>query len=205
MRFVPIIILSFVLFSCTSSTENKEIKPDALTIDTISNIYRAPTYYDYKNTSLNADFHDTTNAKFSSDIVEDRFTVFVPKGLVTETKSTIRITNKEGEVIYEHTFPTRELVNGYATVEIKSDAEMEKYILEEAMEVFQNGLVDLNKLSEESYLKQAAKEDFTDHETFMQLKTSGRMLFHYCLQEESHYYLGYSIKQKKTVTIIDCC
>ena len=196
----------FSLLSCTqTATKQNIISNDTADLgNDIVNSY-VPTYFDYKNTRLAEDYTDTAFARFSSDTTEDRFTLYVPKGLVTASKTTVRITTKQGEIIYEHAFPTSDLINGYATEEIKSDIEMEKYVLDEAKTLLKGALFATNELPEESYLSQAKKEDFENYDVFIDLKTAGRVVFHYRLNEESNYYLAYSIKQKKVVKIIDCC
>jgi hypothetical protein len=50
----------------------------------------------------------------------------------------------------------------------------------------------------------AAKEYFSDYETFNDHKETEKVIFHYCINEESHYYLGFSVKQKKVVEMINC-
>ncbi|MCO4292398.1 hypothetical protein NF867_05930 [Solitalea sp. MAHUQ-68] len=211
--YLIFILIAFILVSCNQTAERQNSKP----VDTVSvkvdstSVKRAdsyaytPTYYDYKNTRLSDNYRDTAFTKFSNDTTEDCFTLNIPKGLVTETKTTIRVVTKQGEVIYEHTFATSDLINGYDTEEIKTDVEMEKYILSLAKSLLKEGLYDPSELSEESYLNQATKEDFNDYEVFENIKKTDRIMFHYCLNEESNYYLGYSDKKKKVVKIIDCC
>lgn len=162
-------------------------------------------YFDYSATSLPGQYTDTAYALFSNDEQQDRFTIYVPAGLISETTTTILITSVHGDTIYEHIFPTRDLVNGYAIAEIKSDIEMQRHVLTQAQDILQNGLYTAADLADDSYLNQAAEEDFENYAVFTALQASNRVLLHYCLNEESHYFLGYSQEAGKTVTLINCC
>ncbi len=196
----------FLLISCSKTTKPEVVSNiDSTSVKTENSYSYTPTYFDYKNTRMADEYSETTFAKFSNDSIEDSFTLYVPKGLITETKTTIRITTKKGGIIYEHIFPTSDLVNGYATEKIKSDLDMEKYILSEVKSFLKEALYDPSELAKNSYLNQAPKEDFNNYDVFENIKNTDKVMFHYCLNEESHYYLGYSEKQEKVVDIIDCC
>lgn len=195
-----------ILASCNPVEERQNpnlIEASSVKKDS-SNTY-TPAYFDFKNTRLATGYRDTAFVKFSSDTAADCFLLNVPEGLITDTKTTIRIVTKSGKEIYEHTFPTSDLINGYTLDEIKTDAEMESYVLLRAKSLLKEGLYQADKLPEDSYLSQAHREDFNDYEVFNHLKNTGKIIFHYCLNEESHYYMGYSPGKQKVVSIINCC
>lgn len=203
----PIILFLLATLMCCN---NREERGSTNASDTTgagwekTNTY-TPAYYNYKNTRLEREISDTAMARFSDDITEDRFTLYVPAGLITETETTIRVKSANGTLVYEHIFPTRALVNGYATEKIRSDGEMEQYVIEQARRLLKEGLYSANSLPEHSFLKGAPPAEFENYGVFMQLKNTGRMVFHYCLEEETHYYLGYDVKHKKVVHLIRCC
>ena len=206
-RNILLFILILVLqLSCTQTIKKQDVNSvDSTSQKKETDISTTPIYFDYKNTLLTEGYIDTAFANFSSDTSKDCFTISVPKGLIIETKTTIRIISMQGKVIYEHIFPTSDLVNGYATEDIKSDLEMQKYVLTVAKSLLKDGLQQPSQLSEDSYLNQATKEDFNNYDVFVDIKNTNKFMLHYCLNEESHYYLGYSIKKKKVVEIIYCC
>jgi hypothetical protein len=205
----PIFVLTLLtLVSCNQTADQQTTKSaDTASVKEDSTNSYTPTYYDYKKTSLSSGYRDSLYAKFSSDTTEDCFILNVPKGLVTETKTTLCIVTKQGEIIYEHTFPTSDLINGYATEEIKTDKEMELYILSEAKSILdQNSFRDLNKLTEEDgIINQTDKDGYENYDVFIECKNDRRPLYCYGLQEEDIRFLGYSRKLKKVVIVLTCC
>lgn len=164
-------------------------------------------YYNYEKVQISSPFKGVKLLNFSSTIFQDSVVLYVPQGLITDTKCILRIKDKNGMVLYEHIFPTLDLIYGYSIskVVIKSDKEMGKHVLNSAQNLLDECEINVNKLPSDSYLKQVSKKDFTDYTTFAEIKRSNRILFHYRLKEEEHYYLGYSEKEKKIVSVIDCC
>lgn len=210
------ILLSFICVSCGSNDNSKEMADDmnkaikdadsAERAQRIKDSLAQPVYFDYKNTSLANDFTDTLFVKFSNDTTEDCFTFFAPKGRITETIAVLRITNKHGRVIYKDVFYTSELISGYATAEIKTDAEMVKYVLEQAKAILHNGIIDPNKLPEYDYLLAlTTKEDFLNYDAYNEIKKKKRLMFFYSLHEESGVYIGYYDEAEEVVEIARCC
>ena len=110
-----------LFFSCgTPLNTDKETTADSMLPDPAA-VPAENHFYDYSHTVLKEAIADTAYALFSSDTEEDCFTLFVPAGLISETQTTLRITSGSGEVAYEHLFPTRDLVNGYATAYIRNE------------------------------------------------------------------------------------
>lgn len=199
------LFLLLTALACNQPVEHNEIiAPDTIVIKA-TKASSEPIYFDYSKTRLTDGYNETAYAKFSNDSTEDIFTIKVNSGNLTETKTTLRIITNKGEIIYEHIFETTDLINGYALSDIKSDTEMEKYVLMRAKSILKDGLYHPDALPKNSYLNEAAEEDFENYDVFMDIKTTEKNIFHYCLNEESHYYLGYSDKLKKVVPIIYCC
>ena len=160
-----------------------------------------PVYFDYKNTQLEKDFNDTIYATFSNDTLKDCFTIEVPKGNINKTKTIIRIKNTKRTIIYEHIFLTSDLVNGYETDRIKSDSLMAKYVLTQASNIFKEGIINPKKKTRGLDLSDMKIDQFENYNVYLEVKKSKRNFFHYMLNEESHFYLGYSKKLKKVVEI----
>jgi hypothetical protein len=207
IRKIPLILFLLAAFIGCNSPEERKNTTDSDTTAAGGEMMNTdtPTYYNYKNTRLAGKISDTAMARFSNDTTDDCFTLYVPSGLITETQTTIRVSAANGALVYEHVFPTRELVNGYATEKIRSDAEMEQYVIEQAKSLLKQGLYPANNLPGYSSLKDAPAADFENYEVFTRLRDSGSMIFHYRLLEETHFYLGYDAKQKKVVHLIHCC
>lgn len=205
-NIIVVSIVILIMCSCNDSSSKKET-------DNTSNLPEKTSppktfeehYFNFENTSLTKGFSDTVYALFSNDTNKDCFTLNIPSGNINETSAVLHITTQKGDIIYEHVFKSRELVNGYDLYKIKSDTEMEAYIINKAKLILSEGLLFPAQMDKEAYLNTAKEEDFEDYELFLQIKEKNGVLFHYCLQEESHYFLGFSKKSNKTVTIINCC
>ena len=198
-------ILIFLLTSFTYQTiksdeisiENHEVKNETSSLPT--------SHFDYSSTVLTKDYQRSSHEYFSSADTFDEVTLYISKGQITQTRVTIRIHNSNKELIYQHVFPTTQLIYGYDLTEIHSDEQMEDKIIEWANRIVDQGFINPNMLSEDDYLNRANKDDFLDFDTFKEIKNSNRRMFHYVLGEEEHFYLGFSQKIKKVVQLISCC
>ncbi|WP_337965422.1 hypothetical protein [uncultured Flavobacterium sp.] len=190
-----------------ASDSLKNIEPKE---DTLNSVVKTSetVYYDASNTVLKEEFRDSLFAKFSDLSTDDKFIFNVPKGNINKTTSVLQIFNNAGEMIYEKSFETYYLINGYDLEFIKSDAELEKYILTKAKDVlskesFQN-VSDKNEMKKDDIFGQS-KDDFLDYDAFIDCQNDKRPLFIISLGEEDTTYIGYSKKLKKAVDIIGCC
>ena len=210
-----IFFLSILLFYACNKVEKKPIKNTAIVSDTLSQkdtstVAHPPAevYFDPVNTVIKEEFKDSLSAKFSDLSTEDKFIITVPKGNINETTSVFQIFNSIGELIYEKSFKTRYMANGYHLIHIKNDEEMEKYILTEAKEMVDpNSFTDIsdkNEIERDGVLGQS-KDDFMNYDAFIECQNDKRPLFSISLAEEDMTYIGYSKKLKKVVDIIGCC
>jgi hypothetical protein len=203
--FFCIVIIG--LGACNSNSN----KTDNLAVETEQNtnehseITEHSSYFDYQNTYLNKAILDTTYAHFSDDTIKDCFTLLVPEGKIVETISSISINSEEGTLLYEHHFPSWELINGYELANINTTLAMEEYIQSKALAILKDGIIHPNHLSSTNYLNLAKPEDFDDYDAFITSKKSARNIFIYVLQEENHFYLVYSENLKKVVRFLSCC
>ncbi len=200
------VILIFVFFSCAHESNDTESEPEEIIFGNLGEILSPSNeYFDYNYTHLDKAFHDSTRAHFSDTTHFDVLSVHISSGPIKQTRVTITVHNAKNELIYQHVFPTTELIYGYALDEIKSDEQMAKMIIYWAQEIVNNGFVDPTQLSEEHYLNQVPKEEFLNYSTYQKIKKSKRMILHYRLGEENHMYYGYSSEQDLVVQIIFCC
>ncbi|MFZ4796242.1 MAG: hypothetical protein ACOYMA_02040 [Bacteroidia bacterium] len=197
-----IVCCILILFSCKQKAKTTQNTAQPTT-DTAN---QSNGYFNYQNTIIHSSYSDTVFVKFSSDSLEDCFTFYMPDGNINKTKSIIRITTKNGELIYEKVFQTNEIVNGYATYDILNDSEMEQYVLTEAKNVLaKTSFLYINNAKDNSLIKQTNKEDIQDYETFLECKNENRPLFCFRLYEENITYIGYSKIKKKVIDLIYCC
>lgn len=207
--------LSILLFYACNKAEKKPVKKTAIVSDTVSQkdtlnavLTSTEVYFDYSNTVIKEEFKDSLSAKFSDLSTEDKFIITVPKGNINETTSVFQIFNSIGELIYEKSFQTRYIANGYHLIYIKNDEEMEKYILTEAKEMVDpNSFTDIsdkNEIEKDDVLGQS-KDEFMNYDAFIECQNDKRPLFSISLAEEDMTYIGYSKKLKKAVDIIGCC
>lgn len=210
-----IFFLSILLFYACNKVEKKPIKKTAIVSDTLSKkdtltVAHPPAevYFDPVNTVIKEEFKDSLSAKFSDLSTEDKFIITVPKGNINETTSVFQIFNSIGELIYEKSFKTRYIANGYHLIYIKNDEEMEKYILTTAKEMVDpdslTDISDKNEIEKDDVLGQS-KDEFMNYDAFIECQNDKRPLFSISLAEEDMTYIGYSKRLKKAVDIIGCC
>ncbi|KRB55605.1 hypothetical protein [Flavobacterium sp. Root186] len=211
-----VLFLSILLFYSCNKTEKKPIKNTVAINDTLSKkdtstvvqTTEKDVYFDYSNTVIKEEFKDSLSAKFSDLSTEDKFIITVPKGNINETISVFQIFNSIGELIYEKSFQTRYIANGYHLIYIKNDEEMEKYILTSAKEMVDpdsfTDISDKNEIGKDDVLGQS-KDEFMNYDAFIECQNDKRPLFSISLAEEDTTYIGYSKKLKKAVDIIGCC
>lgn len=204
-------IASFIVcaYACTSSSqENENQNSDNTNITQINQSFQSTSsneYFDYSNTHLEKEFQDSSRAHFSDTESHDVLTMFISKGRITETRVTIRVHNAKKQLIYQHVFPTYELVYGYDLDKIFTDKQMEEYIIQRAKAIAHQSFIYPNTLSDEHYLNQTPKEDFINYETLQEIKKSKCTILHYTLRTENHIYQGYSKKLEQVVQLIFCC
>ncbi|WP_374175325.1 hypothetical protein [Flavobacterium tructae] len=166
-------------------------------------------YFNYSNTVLHEEFRDSISIKFSDLLIDDKFTFYVPEGNINKTKSILKIFNDAGELLYEKSFQTSELIYGYDLEDIKTDEELEKYILDKAREVLaDNSFIDITdkeKIAEEGGILNQPADSFENYKVFTECQNEKRSLFCIGLAEEDITFIGYSKRLQKVVDIIYCC
>lgn len=183
------------------------MKPKQDTLNSV--LTRSVVYFDYTNTEIKEEFRDSLFTKFSDLAKDDKFTFYVPKGNINNTKSVLKIFNDTGELIYEKSFQTSELIYGYDLEDIKSDEELEKYILDRAkktltMDSFTD-ITDKEKIMKEDGILDQPEDSYENYKVFIECQKDKRPLFCISLAEEDITFIGYSKKLKKVVDIIYCC
>lgn len=197
------VLFFFTMFSCNESADTP--KTDSIDSALTSETAPVPILFDYDHTRIEEEYCDTVFAHFSSETSLDSFVLYVGAGPISQSSAIIMITSCEGVHIYQHSFATRDLINGYSLAGIKTDTEMYEYMMLKIKSIFQEGLLDPKQIGDEDYPNSMSPEDFENYEVYQELRVSEKVMFHYCLNEESHYYLAYSEELKKVVTIINCC
>lgn len=187
------------------TTKSLTSKQDSLTSAPIKEV----VYFNYSNTEIKEEFRDSIFTKFSNLALDDKFTFYVPKGNINRTKSVLRIYNDLGELIYEKSFQTYNLINGYDLQDIKTDEELEKYILDKARDILaNNSFVDIT--NKEEIIKQDGilnqpEDRFENYKVFTECQNDRRPLFCIGLAEEDITFIGYSRRLKKVIDLIYCC
>ena len=218
LKFTSIAItILFAIYSCSENNiDGKNKKPvkiennakinSTIETDSIKNNYDNKEYsedehFDYSNTIIKSTFIDTLKINFSNNNDKDLFIFTMPKGNITKTKSSLKIFDYSGKLIYENTFETFCLINGYDLVDIKTQSEMNNYIYTKAEEI-----LDLNSF-DNSYTNELfeIKDNFENYNVFLECKKEKLPLFTFSLSEESSSTIGYSIKMKKVFNIYSCC
>ncbi len=214
---ISCLILSFYACNKSDKQQNKAVKN---TIDStksltskqnsrISAPIKEVVYFNYTNTEIKEEFRDSIFTNFSSLSSNDKFTFYVPKGNINTTESILKIFNEVDELIYIKSFQTSNLINGYDLEYIKTDEELEKYILGKARDVLANvSFVDIT--NKEEIIKQDGilnqpEDSFENYKAFIECQNDRRPLFCIGLAEEDITFIGYSRRLKKVVDIIYCC
>jgi hypothetical protein len=158
--------------------------------------------FDYSNTVIKSDFYDTIRINFSNNENKDLFTFTMPKGNINNTKSVLKIYDFKGKIIYEKTFETFYLINGYDLYNIKNQSEMDKYIYAKAKNILDK---DSFENANKTQFHSMDKEMFENYEVYVECKKNNFLLYTVGLGEEDITTIGYSKKLDKTIDIFYCC
>jgi hypothetical protein len=190
-----------------SDSEVVEISEDSINQKTNSSSQdipdKEPEIFNY-NTIISKNYSDTAHHFFTNKKTKDRFVFIMPKGNIDNTISTIKILNSENIVLFEKSFETYYLINGYDLYEIKSDNEMMAYVYRKAKEIISDKKFDKSNELKNSYITQMAKDDFLDYDTFLYCQSNGSWLFTLSLGEEDNTTYGFNPK-KGVMPLISCC
>ena len=218
IKFTSIIItVILVIFSCADNNlegkNKKQVKIEnnseinsKIETDSIKNNYDnkenfEDEHFDYSNIIINSTFIDTLKVNFSNKINKDLFIFTMPKGNITKTKSSIKIFDNSGKLIFEYTFETSCLMNGYDLVGIKNQSELNNYINTKAEEILDLKSFDFSYTNELFEIK----DNFENYNVFLECKKEKLPLFTFYLSEENSHTIGYSTKMKKVFNIYSCC
>lgn len=210
--------VTILCFYACNRFEKKQTEKTSMANDTLKNITPKEdtlnfvqnsdsiVYSKFNNSIIKEKYKDSIFTKFSDLLTNDKFIFTVSKGNINHTTSVLKIFNNAGELLYETSFTTRYMANGYELENIKNDAEMVKYILNKAKQILEKDsfMYISNETKKDGVLGQS-KEEFMDYDTFIECENNKRPLFIISLGEEDTTYIGYSKKQKKAVDIISCC
>lgn len=199
MKYLPYFSLSvfILLISCNLNQESKE-KETLIHSDTLkeSEDHRLET-------SLPKELSNSILVNFSSDSLKDKFEIIVPKGPISKTKTTFRISDSNGNSLFEDHFETKSLINGYALQPGSSTKQTDKYIEERIKLFFENSFIDP---TQKDYIANSTKEEFENYEVWQELKPKENAIaFVLPLEEEYIRYLAYSQRLNKVVVFFACC
>lgn len=196
-------LLVFIILT-TISCQNAEKKIEETNIDII---IEQQVYFDYSNTQLKNTYTDTLITNFSNNNDKDSFIVNLNSGNINKSKAVFRIKNFHNLIIYEKEFYVSDLVNGYDLISIKTDEQMESYIVDKAKSFLstENFSFPSNLKESDGILLQSNQEDFRDYDTYLKCKTENRPVFSYGLNEENISFIGYSAKHNKVFEFLYCC
>jgi hypothetical protein len=166
--------------------------------DDVSEI-NAPRRFNYENTVLSYGFIDQVYHSFSEKEADDKFSFFVPKGNINETKCILTIENKVGDTLFADTVLTAFLIDKDDLFAIYSDEEMGNYIVNKAKNVLDSSSfcksddAEVNGIFSESL----DTSDFDNFEIFSEVRDDKRYLFALSFEKEGSAYLGYSKSAKQ--------
>ncbi len=189
-----------LLFSSCGGNSAKS--QDSVTANSDTNVADSAYQYNLSQTALATDFCDTVYHRFSSADSDDRFTFYIPKGKITETKAILTIQNAQGILLFSDTFETRALIH-YDADGVKTESEIVAYIPSNAKDVL--GTSSFHMLKENDELFSSDTAGYPDRYIMYECKQENRPLFFLSLWEEDNTYYGYSRKMQKFAPVYGCC
>jgi hypothetical protein len=189
-----------IFYSCTSNGVKTQQSDTIAATDSSGG---SQEVYGFSHAVLSEDFTDTIYHIFSDPQQNDRFTFYIPKGKINETKAILTIQTAHGDIIFADTFETRALVHDEEN-KVKTDEQMIAHILLQAKEVL--GRSSFHELKEnDGLLTQSDTTEYPDYNVTLECKDEKRPLFVLSLWDEDITYYGYSLKKRKVLPVFWCC
>ena len=153
---------------------------------------------------LTKQYVDTVEHYFSNKTSKDHFVITIPKGNFSNTTSKVKVLNKQGEILFERSFETFYLFNGYDVMNMKNAEELKAYFFIQVKGLFGEAKFEKANESNDSYISSMKPEDFTDYESYLSCKKNNLWMFTLSLGEEDNTTFGFN-SQKGVVELMSCC
>lgn len=217
--FYTLTFLTLISVACQSNSinnaESKHQKPQNKSIKiendfTESDILVCDFVYHQGNESpdyeieLTKQYVDTVEHYFSNKTSKDLFVITIPKGNFSNTTSKVKVLNKQGEILFERSFESFYLFNGYDVMNLKNAEELKAYFFVQVKDLFGETKFEIANESNDSYISSMKPEDFTDYETYLFCIKNSQWIFTLSLGEEDNTTFGFN-PQKGVVELMSCC
>ena len=153
---------------------------------------------------LTKEYVDTVEHFFSNKTNKDVFVITIPKGNFSNTTSKVLVLNKLGEILFERSFESFYLFNGYEVMNLKNAEELKAYFFIQVKELFGDTKFEKANEIKESYISTMKPEDFLDYESYLVCKKLNQWMFTLTLGEEDNTTYGF-IESKGVVELLSCC
>ena len=167
-------------------------------------LYRNGDEYPDFELVLTKEISDTIEHFFSNNTNKDLFIITLPKGNIQETTANVQIINAQGEILFERSFESFYLLNGYDVMNLKNADDLKKYFVERVIGVFSENKFEKANEIKESYISTMKPKDFLDYESFLVCKKLNQWMFTLTLGEEDNTMYGF-IESKGAVELLSCC
>ena len=217
--FFTCLFLTIILIACQSKPINnavsRENKPQNKSVKiendfSKSDILVRDFVYHQGNESpdyeieLTKQYVDTVEHSFSNKTSKDLFVITIPKGNFSNTTSKVQVLNKQGEILFERSFESFYLFNGYDVMNLKNAEELKAYFFVQVKGLFGETKFEKANESSDSYIYSMKPEDFTDYESYLSCKKNNQWIFTLSLGEEDNTTFGFN-PQKGVVELMSCC
>jgi hypothetical protein len=208
MNRIVFCAISILIFcSCGNGTNVKKEASDENLISKKADTTSLGTdhFFDYSNTALPADYVDSAFHVFSDENSNDKFTFFIPRGNLKETKAILVVRNANNDTVFTTTFETWYMLTG-EQVGINNDEQMLNYVVKCAKSILDSSaFVDFEKPGQMNQFADSPIDEFENYEVFAEVKEGKRSLFVLFLLDEDVKYYGYSKKLMQTKVVFACC
>ena len=219
VKIIYAIIVVFLIVSCANQPKNNqqfdenrshlEHKNEKKTFsmnDIVVNdfVYRNGNEYPDYELVLTKEISDTIEHFFSSNTNKDLFIISLPKGNIHQTTANVLIINTLGEILFERSFESFYLLNGYDVMNLKNADELKKYFVERVVGVFSEKKFEKANEIKESYISTMKPDDFLDYESYLVCKKLNQWMFTLTLGEEDNTTYGFTVS-KGVVELLSCC
>jgi len=198
-RYIWLGLVIFLTSSCTSSKKEQNLNSEATELNEA--IIENPKQKEFTEIDIKL-VEQKRLTIFSNSKEKDEFLIYVVGETIYEGTAFFQITNYEGVVIHNESFPSKFLIGQEFVGDRNSETEMEEFIIERVKNFFNEENFQFPAISpEENY-----DEDYSNKDIWEDILSDQTAVgFYYLIGDGDGRRIAYSKKNGKVVVFHNCC